>query len=283
MFLDGEEVDQLNSDISSGLEDLQEAISSVELRLENGITPEKAVEALDEEYRSFSKIQESLDVSDKPEEALTPPEPTGRKAEFEPGDQGLKASEKKLSDHNQYLVDQIESTLQEAEEAYQKYREQKGLQRIDRRYNLRSMFKGFENEFESLSRDVQVYRNHLRVLRDVKKGERGFDETDFSIPEDKNEIDRQIKKASERVINSINEMQGKKKEVEEAVQELREDYKPDEKASAVKIGIKYGIGIEKVESYERWFESLEEDLEGIESGAKRQLPQEYNQKIEASG
>lgn len=276
MVSDAEEINQFNSEISSDLEDLQEAVHSVNLRLENGITPDEAIETLDEKYRNFSKIQRTLEAGDEPEEALKTPEPTGEKPGFEPKDEGLKASRKKLSDHHQHIVNQIELTLQEAEEVYQKYREQKGLQRIDDKYDLRSMFKDFENGFEALSWDVQIYRNYIRVLKDVKEGERDSSETDFSIPENKNEIDQQISKGKERIYSSIEEIQSKKQEVEEAFQELREDYEAGGKAPAIKIGIKYGIKMEKVESYKRWLDGLEEDLKGIRSSALKQL-QEYTE------
>lgn len=275
----GKQVNQFNSEIKEYIAQITETITRVETELEKGFLPDEKIEKLNDNYRDLSKksvqfIPESEDFRlTKPLKALR--QPTRKDHE---GKRGLKASEPDLLEHKQELEKVRDVKLREAEKLYQRYREEKGLEKIEPEIHIPSALDELDELKESKAETIHFHRDYLKDLRKIKNGEKDIEEIDYLIPENEELIQDQIEVSSERIYENWERIKKMEENVEKAFNQLRQEIN---QKPGIEIGIKYGLRpVESsVEGRSNQMNAISKYWNRLGNSVKKDLPEEYSQMI----
>lgn len=274
----GEIVDRFNKELGDKKEQLQETIQKVETRMEEGLEPEKEIENLQEGYRELSKKETTFRPAQENIE-----QEISHKAEPKKNleNTGLIAPRKDLLGHKKHLDNEREQTLEKAEQLYQTYRQEKGLEPVETEIDIPELLDELEEQHEETNRDIRATEEYIRDLRKIKQGELDPEETVYAVPETEELIEEQIDAASRKIYKSWTEMKQKEEKVREALEEAQQQ---KEEGKNIDTAIKYNI--RPIEGSIIWKEKALDEissrLENIKSNLKDDISPEYAERIEDS-
>lgn len=275
-----EQVEVYNQELADQQEQLHETVSKIDSLLEQDEDPEEEIDELNNRYRELSKkrtrfMAESEQFAPtKPLKPLKQPE----RNDYE-GSRGLKAHEPDLLDHKQKLDQDKNITMQMAEKAYQRYRKQQGLEPVENMMDIPSVLDELEKLKEAKTSHIYAHRNYLQELKSINEGEKEPEESEYHIPENEQLIEDQIDRASREIYDAWDSIKTREENVQQAIQELRSDMGEKD---PIHIGLKYGIRPleSSVEGRQNNILSISRELNRLGRTVKRDLPEEYSQRIE---
>ena len=272
-------VNQFNSELAFEHAELVQTIEKIQSRLDQGETPEEQIQQLQQDYKDLSRKRitfipekESFTTT-KPLQALKQPT---RKNHDKP--RGLDAHEPDLLEHKQYLDGKRQTTLKRAQQLYQTYRQQQGLEPVKPEINIPSAIEELEKLKENKTQHIHALRDYMNEARKVKNGEKRAQQTDQAIPEDQDLLEDQINRAADRIYESLQTIENKQQQINEYVQELKQQ---QEETSPIEISIKYGITpLEaSVRKNEDRLDDISTGWKSLANTVQKDLPEKYSERI----
>lgn len=273
-----EEIDLFNDDLGKTLERMQQTLYTARRELHGDELQEDTIQQLNEAYRDLSRMRVTF-APEKGSNSYTEPleplkQPTRKDHE---GERGLEALEPDLLEHKQELQRHKEGAMRAAEQLYQEYRRQEGLEPVERKIDIPSTLEELEQEGDEANIHVNTLKNYLHQLEQVRDGEKTREETDYHVPENQELLQDQIERASREVYSTWQELAKKKQRADEALRELEERKHRD----PIELSVRYGIRpLERtIHRRQGQLGEIETDLHNLKNTAREHLDDTYQQKI----
>lgn len=274
-----ERINLFNSELASEHAQLLETIEQLQTHLDGRNTPEEQIRQLEQDYKDLSRKK----ITFGPEkESFTPTKPLkslrepSRKDHDKP--RGLDAHEPDLLEHKQYLDGKREKTLRRAEELYQTYRRQKGLEPVQPQTNIPSAIEELERLKENKTEHIHALKDYLNEATKVKSGEKTTEQTEYALPDDQELLEDQINRAADQIYESWQTIEQKQQQINEYLQQIKEQ---QGQASPIEISIKYGITpLEpSVRKNEYRLDDINTEWQSLKNTVQTELPEKYSRRI----
>lgn len=274
-----EQINQFNTETAQQVQNITETITKIEKGLQKEGELEEEIRQLHKNYRDLSRKRVTF-VTEKegfsPIKPVKPLKEPSRK-DYE-GKRGLDALEPDLIEHKQYLDQEKEIHLNEAEDLYQRYRKQKGLEPLEEELDIPTELEELRSLKQGKEQNIHALRGYLEDLREIEKGEKTIEETSYSLPEDSEFIDDQIDRTAEKIYENWDKIKEKQETIEEAFRKLEEER---DQLNPIDIRVKYGL--RPVEStyngVQRDINEIEKEWNTLAETFIDHLPEQYDQRI----